>query len=181
MGSTMTEDYDEEIETALIEPRFPQWYGITDHGTGMLMLAFQHGMPSVSIFFQLVWTSDYNLTYILIRKRCNEYPSVEHAYNSMKAEMLNRRELLTQIMRETSSQVQSVLSGITCHEWERVKVSVMHGYCWISLSIVQSSMKKTQAVNGLKVHIVEVPGITWGILICEVCTRRTNVDNFEMV
>ena len=54
MGSTMTEDYDEEIETALIEPRFPQWYGITDHGTGMLMLAFQHGMPSVSIFFQLV-------------------------------------------------------------------------------------------------------------------------------
>ena len=83
----------------------------------MLVLPFGYGMPAVSIFSNL---HECKIVYL-----GNEYPSVEHAYKSMKAEMLNRRELLLQIMSQTSKQVQSVLSKITCHEWERVNVSVM--------------------------------------------------------
>ncbi len=117
MDSTMTEDYDAEMESSLIESGFPQRYGFTDHETGILVLPFRYGLPVVSIFSNL---HECKVLYLV-----NEYPSAEHAYKSMKAEMLNRCELLPQIMRQTSKQVQSVLSGMICREWEGVEVSVM--------------------------------------------------------
>ena len=47
MDSTMTEDYDADMESSLIEPGFPQRYGFTYHETGMLVLPFRYGMPAV--------------------------------------------------------------------------------------------------------------------------------------
>ena len=100
---------------------------------------------------------------------------MEHAYRTMKAEMLNRRELLQQIMSQTSKQVQSVLSRMTCNEWERVKVSVMARLLLSKFENCTEFREKIHALNGLRVHIVEATRNNfWGIGCTHSELRRTH-------
>ncbi len=54
----------------------------------MLVLPFRYGMPAVSVHSNL--------------REC-KIVYVEHAYKSMKAEMLNRCELLSQIIKKKNN------------------------------------------------------------------------------
>ncbi len=136
----------------------------------MLVLPFRYGIPGLSILSNL---HECKIVYL-----GNEYPSVENAYKSIKAEMLNRRELLPQIIRQILKQVQSVLSGMACHEWERVKGSVMALLLLNKFENCTEFRQKIQALNGLRVHIVEATRNNFWAIGCTPSELRSTHSSY---